>query len=408
MTATYQAFFHPLARYPGPKSWAFSRLPLSWHFLKGDVWQAIAKLHCRYGHTVRIAPDELSIISPESWKEIYTSRPTLLKDPLSQTPPLKGADSLFTAVGDEHRRLRGAFANSFSDNALREQSPIIEPYICQLIDRIRREASINGHSGVDIQKLFGYVSLDIISELTSGEPQHSLEGSNEHSRIAAFFAHAKFSTFRSVLVHFPPLDKFLSALVLSLTAKRREENWNTGFEQLDRRLTRGEGPEKRSDLMTAVLDKIHEDKQGGITRVELLTNCLGFVIADCQLSTLTLTTATYLLLRYPVTLEHLVHEVRSRFEREGDITVQSTQSLPYLEAVLNEALRIHHPTPITLPRVVPPYGCIIGGHLVPGNVSQIFKAQSCPALLKVFKLTNFPDHHWHQPAGHTELPGALV
>ena len=290
---------------------------------------------------------------------------------------MKGAHSLFTAVGDEHRRLRGVFANSFSDKALKEQWLIIEPYAGQLISRINRDASKNINRIVDIQKLYGYVSLDIILELTSGEPQHGLEGSDEHSRIAAFFAHAKFSTFRNVLVHFPPLDKILSGLVLSLTAKRREENWNKGFEQLGRRLVRGEGPEARSDLMTAVLERVHEDKLEGITKVELLTNCLGFVIADCQLTTLTLTTATYLLVRNPHTLKRLIHEARSSFDRESDITVQSTQSLPYLEAVINETLRIHHPTPITLPRVVPPEGRIIDGHLVPGNVSDTLQAQSC-------------------------------
>lgn len=44
-------------------------------------------------------------------------------------------------------------------------------------------------------------------------------------------------------------------------------------------------------------------------------------------------------------------------------------NLPYLAAVINETLRIHHPTPINLPRVVPPEGQMIDGHWIPGRVS---------------------------------------
>ena len=43
-------------------------------------------------------------------------------------------------------------------------------------------------------------------------------------------------------------------------------------------------------------------------------------------------------------------------------------NLPYLAAVINETLRIHHPTSINLPRVVPPEGPIIDGRWIPGGV----------------------------------------
>ncbi|KAJ5176983.1 amidohydrolase family protein [Penicillium canariense] len=123
--SVYLVFFHPLARFPGPKLWAISRIPWAYHVIKGDVWHSMDDFHNRYGSVIRIAPDELSFISPAAWKDIYGARPQLLKDPRSQTPPLNGANSLFTALGDDHRRIRGAFINAFSDKALREQSQTI-------------------------------------------------------------------------------------------------------------------------------------------------------------------------------------------------------------------------------------------------------------------------------------------
>jgi hypothetical protein len=47
---------------------------------------------------VRIAPDELATTSPGAWEDIYLAKPLALKDPFSQTPPMNGVESLFTAV----------------------------------------------------------------------------------------------------------------------------------------------------------------------------------------------------------------------------------------------------------------------------------------------------------------------
>ena len=96
------------------------------------------------------------------------------------------------------------------------------------------------------------------------------------------------------------------------------------------------------------------------------------MIAGCQLTTVALATSTYLLMRYPETLKQLTKEIRESFEKEADITIHSTLSLPYLNTVINETLRIHHPTPINLPRVVPPEGQMIDGYWIPGGVSASF------------------------------------
>lgn len=93
------------------------------------------------------------------------------------------------------------------------------------------------------------------------------------------------------------------------------------------------------------------------------------MIAGCQLPTVALATACYFLMRYPRTMRILTEEVRSYYSEEKNINVQSTSELPYLEAVINETLRIHHPTPIHLPRNVPPEGAAVAGQWVPGGVS---------------------------------------
>lgn len=51
--------------------------------------------------------------------------------------------------------------------------------------------------------------------------------------------------------------------------------------------------------------------------------------------------------------------------------VEKLGKIPYLDACLEEALRIFPPVPVGLLRVVPPEGSEIDGHFIPAGVSSI-------------------------------------
>ena len=87
------------------------------------------------------------------------------------------------------------------------------------------------------------------------------------------------------------------------------------------------------------------------------------------------TTATLLtaimnhLLRYPDKHQKLKSVIRDAFRTAKDITMSSTASLPYLNAVIQEGLRIAPPAPTMLPRIVPPGGAQVCGHWLEPGVS---------------------------------------
>ena len=327
-------------------------------------------LHEQYGPVVRTGPYELNTISPTAWDDIYTSRPLLPKDPYSQTPPLNGAHSLFTAAGSTHKRIRGTLINGFSDSALRDQAPLIEKHASRFVKRIQRESKKSVDGIVDIGKVFGYVTFDVITDLSFGDSFDGLAGDNQHSWISGFFFHAKFGTILNCLSRFPPLDKAFGTLVFGSTRKNREKNWSICTEKIAKRLSKGDLTGIRADFLSPVIGKISENGQKGITAKEVTTNMLAVVIANCQLTTIALSTATYFLLRNHEARSRLMEEIRTKFKSFDQLTVQSTRGALYLDAVIKEALRIHHPTPITLPRVVPPEGRLIDGAFIPGNVSS--------------------------------------
>ena len=346
--------------------------------MKGRMWHELEYLHEKFGPIVRIAPDELSICSAPAWPDIYTVRPLLPKEPSSQTPPLNGAHSLFTAVGDDHTRLRGILAAGFSDKALRDQGSHIEHYADELIARLRRE--LQDGPVLDIQRFIGYAVMDTITDLSYGESMDGLSGRNEHGWIARFFMHGRFSTVRMCMCWFYPLDRLLDMIVLRLTRKQRAKNWAIFSSKIERRMNRDNTKGERSDLMTFVIGRVVDDeakdtvfgvpgktKVKSLTRSELLSHSLASVVANSQLTTVTLTTCLYFLLQNKQALDRAISEVRQEFKSDKDISIQSSLVLKYLDAVINETMRIHHPTPINLPRVIPPEGRTIDGTFIPGN-----------------------------------------
>lgn len=70
----------------------------------------------------------------------------------------------------------------------------------------------------------------------------------------------------------------------------------------------------------------------------------------------------------PEVFATLTIEIRDTFQSLDDITLQRCTELQYLQACIEEALRMHSPIPIGLPRVTPRKGMIIDGKYVPGEV----------------------------------------
>ncbi|KAK4120187.1 cytochrome P450 [Parathielavia appendiculata] len=340
----YLVSFHPLAKFPGPKWWAVSRITGAYDVIEGDLWAVLDGLHEKYGaHSSNRAPSNDNH-HPAAWKYIYVTKPVLMKDTYGLTPPVNGAHSLFTAEGGTHRRLRGALVNGFADRSLRDQKPIAEGYGNQLIALFRREAAKSADGTVVIQRMYGYATFDTVTNLSFGESLlNTFESDTGNDEIRDFFLHAKFSTIRNCLSRFSQLDIFLRLFLFRVSRKTRERNWRLTTEKINRWLT-------RSDLLAPLVGKL--DETGGvkgiiIIKAELTTNQLAFVIADCQLTTVALAMVTYLLLRDPPKWQQLVEEIRGHLTSNDQITVLSTQELAYLEAVNDGTMRFRHPTPIS-------------------------------------------------------------
>ena len=89
----------------------------------------------------------------------------------------------------------------------------------------------------------------------------------------------------------------------------------------------------------------------------------------------------YHLCKTPSVMERLVSEIRTAFTSDQDITFSKAENLQYLNAVIEESLRIYPPVVVGLPRIVPKGGASMAGHYVPENVS------GRPCVASPFRIT---------------------
>lgn len=156
----YNAFLHPLRHFPGPLLHRTTYWPWAYRMARGQLAWHVADLHKNYGTIVRITPNELALLEPEAWKDIYGLQPggTYLEKYMpTYRPAGRLAPSIISAAKDEHSVLRKLMAPAFSEKSMREQEPVIGHYVDLLIERLRERAGC-GESALNIRDWCKFVS----------------------------------------------------------------------------------------------------------------------------------------------------------------------------------------------------------------------------------------------------------
>jgi cytochrome P450 len=142
--------------------------------------------------------------------------------------------------------------------------------------------------------------------------------------------------------------------------------------QLDERLARQETSEQSTreaghkDLMHYLLT--NSDSKTGFrpTREQLEGDSLSFIGAGADTVATTLSAILFYLVRHPYALAKLTSELRAAFESVDDLrSGPKLDSCTYLDACIEETLRLSPAVPSQLPREVMKGGIVIDDHFVP-------------------------------------------
>ncbi|RAH67354.1 cytochrome P450 [Aspergillus aculeatinus CBS 121060] len=393
----YNVFFHPLAQYPGPRSMAASRIPYLLMTLRGRPPQEMNALHKRYGHVVRVAPNELSFISSDAWRPIYGTRPghgQKPKDRHAYPPSADNVPSIDQSNDADHSRFRRLLSHAFSDTALRGQEPIIRGYVELLMQRLREHAR-HAQTPLDMVAWYNFCTFDIIGDLAFGEPFDCLRNAAYHDWVRLIFSSVKVASYLNVARRLPGTQY----LVRAITPRRvlEQQRWHVQLtaQKVQARLNM---TNERPDFFASIL-KHQGNSEKGISVPEMIANASTLIIAGSETTATLLSGVTFLLLKNPRVMDKLQQEVRSAFATEEEITLDSVNRLHYCLAVLTEGLRLFPPVGVGLPRVVDPQGDVISGGWVPGGTSV-----SIPHYAAYRSPANFTDPDAFVPERHLGDP----
>lgn len=161
-----------------------------------------------------------------------------------------------------------------------------------------------------------------------------------------------------------------------------------------------------ADFLTKFLSKHTEDPEA-FSMYHVLMGCTSNMVAGSDTTAISLSAVLYYLLRHPDVLQRLREELE-QWQEKGPpskyVTFKESQGMPYLQAVIKEALRMHPAVGLPLERVVPPGGAEICNRFFPMGVSAKLPAE------EIFSNNSFAPKKvrcWNQLLGYASQSSSL-
>ncbi|KAF9482522.1 cytochrome P450 [Pholiota conissans] len=388
----YRVLRSPLDNIPGPPAKSFWRGSFP-QFYNTNGWRFHKEIAERYGDVVKITAlfgeSQLYVSDPKALHHI------LVKDQEIFEPSafiamnrLTFGEGILATIGDQHRKQRKMLNPVFSIVHMREIVPVFYDVTYKLRDTILKKVT-DGPQEIDMMSWMTRTALELISQsglgysfdpLTDDDVPHPYTLAAKQLIPAVFglrFVNTYFNwlftlgpaKFRRFVVEILPIKKVQDMKsvvdVLHNTSvdilKVKKKALKEGDEAMARQI--GQGKDLMSILLRANMAASRDDS---LTESELLGQMTSLVFAAMDTTSTALSRTLDLLSNNQDAQDALRTEItEARKANGGDLDYDELVSLPYLDAICRETLRLHPPIPVvrrtTLQDVVIPITSPIKG-----------------------------------------------
>lgn len=329
---------------------------------QGQLVHQLGDLHARYGPIVRVAWDELSFNDARAWSDIHGN--AAFKKNLTWYSSAGGAKgtSVADANDEDYARIRKALLSGLSDKALKEQEPLLQHYVGLLIEKLHTDLA-SGNEQIDISRRIDYALFDLFGDLSLGESFHCLEGDQYHPFVEGLVHMGEGLAWMISSRFVPGLESLLWFITPRSIREARTKHMAYSRDKIRARLAEGEKAGK-PDFVTFMC----RDNPKGVPQEDIEGTFTLLVIAGSETTSTALTAIMRELAKAPRERETLAREVRGAFAAEADISLAAIRKLPFLNACVDEGLRLCPPAPLGPSRVVPRGGSHVCGEFIPGGV----------------------------------------
>ncbi|KIJ12890.1 hypothetical protein PAXINDRAFT_14252 [Paxillus involutus ATCC 200175] len=314
----------------------------AWAEEYGVVYQVPATL----GQTKIVLTDPRAIAhfyARETWTYVLT--------PLSKALFERGfGRGLLWSQGESHRRQRKSLTPAFSNAAIRKLAPIFydSVYKAKGAWDALIEAGGNDSAIIEVQSWMNHISLDSIGIAGFSHDFGSLDGKKTSvTEVFDAFGHSS-SAINVVLLLLSQAFPFITRIPTSRSKLIRRLNATIGeisavlLDRTRKEKELGIADEKGDHSIIGLLIKGEsKDAELRLSHEEIMAQMKVLLLAGYETTSVSLTWALIELSRNP--------DVQTKLREEllligGDPTYeQLTSSLPYLDAVVHETLRVHPP-----------------------------------------------------------------
>ncbi|KAL0936767.1 cytochrome P450 oxidoreductase [Colletotrichum truncatum] len=361
----YQRYLSPFARIPGPYWASITRLWLTWHSYKGDLHLIMINLHEVHGKVVRIAPSEVydkdavklmtdvgagSKFRKSDWYSVWQGRRKF---------------DLFAERNEAiHAAQRRLVSRPYAMSTLKELEPYVDNAIVVLFDKLKYMVG----QTVDMGTWAQLYAFDVIGEITFSKRFGFMDvGSDDGS-----FKQIEDALISAAWIGQVPwlywLHDYLSPVIgnwLGITSRHGSLR-QFAAREVTARQDRGSD---HQDILGKLLS-VHHEKPDQFDNASIVSMATSNIFAGSDTTAISIRAIIYHILKNPESKRLLLEEI-NEFWQQGKlsdpVTVAETEKMPYLQAVMYEALRLHPAVGMTLPRVVPKGGYQVDGHFMPAG-----------------------------------------
>lgn len=369
---------------PGPFFAAISYIPRLKSVAKGSNHLDALDLHKTYGSVVRVGPNHVSFSDGEALTQVYSAYTKFEKSdfylPFDASTPHGFVPTVFSVRSEHaHRGIKRPIAGAYSMTTLLELEALTDECIAIFQEKIDEKIACSSKRSIelDLGEWLHWYAFDLITSITfSNRLGFMTQERDVEGIIEAIEGRLKYN---ATIGQAPFLHKFLLGNVVIRTIANcipSIAKLNTATKIVNfaaQQIKRYEGKDREALEYRDMLDRFRRTKSDGelqMTDLDVLLAAVGNIFAGSDTTAISLRATFYYLARNPHCLEELLKEIKEK-DNAGKlspiVTFSESQDMPYLQACLKEAMRMHPAVGLMLERIVPEGGITISGNFIPAG-----------------------------------------
>ncbi|THH05653.1 hypothetical protein EW145_g4639 [Phellinidium pouzarii] len=332
--------WHPLAQYPGPILAKLTKFWGTWMMATGRNHIHLKQMHDAYGPYVRIGPNELSIVDASVISSVLGSE-GMPKGPMWSGRMIKNSTPSLLAMRSAHAHAarRKPWNRAFNSAAVKGYEPIVIKRGLQLVRELEKRTS-----GVDLAEWISFFTTDFMGDMAFGGGFELMRDGGDKEGVWSTIEDGM--EFLAVIQHLPWLSPLLFIIPGAMKNVYRFRTFCR--ERVQKRKAHGS---LSKDLFYHLIDEDHIEKTPPSTEVVISDGGLA-IVAGSDTTATVLSGIFFFLLTNPSVHARLQQEIDAAFPLgEGEpFDATKLAEMSFLNAVINETLRLQPPVPTYLQR----------------------------------------------------------